>query len=458
MIDDSGRPLRIGVDGYNLALPHGTGVATYGRTLAAAIRAGGAKLDLIYGVPVSPKAPVALRETLFYGRLSEDGARGKAWPRSFRQKLQRWSVLPLAQTMLEIPVGHQVVTEEFGDRVPPFDRLFTKGFIYDIAARHFRRYGTFLTLRIPNPPDIMHWTYPVPVRMAGSRNVYTIHDLVPLRLPHTSLEDKSYYQRLIRACIEQAAHIVTVSEASRRDIVTMFDVAPDHVTNTYQPFEPSAAATMDADMATRRLKRLFDLDRDGYLLFFGAIEPKKNVGRLIEAYLSSEIDRPLVIVGGNGWKSEQELRLLNGAHGTMLPGAARIRRIDYLPRSMLMEVVRGARLVAFPSLYEGFGLPALEAMAAGVPLLTSNTSSLPEIVGTAAMTIDPYDIAALTAALRLLDGDDALRARLAHAGTEQAAKFGNIVYRPAIAGLYRHILSRTAKGSPVGRATLGFAE
>ena len=435
-------PLRIGIDGFNLALPHGTGVATYARTLAEAVTAKGWKLDLIYGVPVALDAPAELRETLFYGRLSEELPLGQRPTLTLRTKLRRLLLTPEARTMIEIPSTGRVVTAGMQSRVPAFSRLFTRGNIFDVSARYFRRYRRFMTLRVPDPPAIMHWTYPLPLRLEGAANVYTIHDLVPLRLPHTSLEDKRYYHNLIANCIKTAAHIVTVSEASRRDIIDLFDVAPERVTNTYQTFDPPDAAADPAGLG-QRLDRLFDLQRNGYMLFFGAIEPKKNVGRLIEAYLRSEITTPLVIVGSNGWKSDEELRLLRGGAGTLLSGAGSVRQISYLPRRLLLDVVQGARAVLFPSLYEGFGLPALETLSLGVPLLTSNTSSLPEVAGDAALYVDPYDIDAMVAAIRTLDRDAELRARLGAAGKRQAASFGKENYGSRLEMVYRVILGES---------------
>jgi glycosyltransferase involved in cell wall biosynthesis len=435
---ESVRPA-IGIDGYNLAMPQGTGVATYARTLAAAVRGMGWPLDLIYGIPVAADASPELRETLFYGRLSEETGRGDPLPQTVQAKIRRLLLTPEARPLVEIPSTGRVITTGLEERVPPFDRLLTRGRIFTVCARYFRRFGRFMPLRMERPPAIMHWTYPLPLRVIGSANIYTIHDLVPLRLPHTSLEDKRYYHNLIRRCIDTAEHIVTVSEASRRDILEMFNPDPARVTNTYQAFDASAEPSDPLDL-TRKLDRLFDLRADGYLLFFGAIEPKKNLGRLIEAYLRSEITTPLVIVGSSGWKSDQELRLLRGGAGTQLPGAGQIRQIDYLPRRMLLDLVQGARAVLFPSLYEGFGLPALEALALGVPLLTSNTSSLPEVSGNAAIYVDPYDVGAMVQALKRLDGDDALRKTLRAAGPLQADRFAAQAYRDKVEEMYRAIL------------------
>lgn len=433
---------RVGIDGYNMALPRGTGVATYGRTLARAVRDGGHPLDLLFGLEISPKSRPEVRESLFYARLAEGDPAGRPPPRrTLRRTVARALTLPFARDMVPVPVTGRVVADDFADRLPPFDRLFSSPSLYTISARYFRRYKRFMPVRMADPPKVMHWTYPVPVVLQGAANVYTVHDLVPLRLPHTSLEDKRYYDALIGECVARADAICTVSEASRRDILELFPTDPARVVNTYQPVETPPPAP-DADTLARRLRQLFDLPAGGYFLFFGAIEPKKNVGRLLEAYLSLATETPLVLVGAGGWGSGDALRLLGADNGKPLPSADRIRKVDYLPRTHLVELIRGARGVLFPSLYEGFGLPALEALALGAPLLTSNAASLPEVAGDAALTVDPYDVAAIAAGIARLDRDDGLRGRLAAAGPKRAGNFSGPRYATAIEHLYGLALDR----------------
>jgi len=434
MADESERP-RIGIDGYNLALPSGTGVATYGRSLAAVVRDLGHPLDLLFGLNIPRKVRSDLRETLFFGKLGDPAPQRMTWRRAVR----RATVLPFGHDMIEVPIGGRVIAREVQERLPSFDRLFNLSEIFEICARHFRRYGRFMTLRMETPPAVMHWTYPLPIRLAGARNIYTLHDLVPLRLPFASLEDKRYYDDLVRACVREAAHIVTVSDTSRNDILSLLDVDPARVTNTGQ--SSVMPGVRDPEGLPDRLERLFDLGYQRYLLFFGAIEPKKNVGRLIQAYLEADVATPLVLVGPEAWQADRELRLLNKAHGIALPAAHRIRRIEYLPRPMLADVVRGARAVLFPSLYEGFGLPVLEAMSSGVPVIASRTGSLPEVVGEAGLLVDPYDIDALVNAIRAIDRDETLRARLAVEGPRQAERFSFGRFRTAMNLVYQSVLS-----------------
>jgi len=436
MTDTSVSPIRVGLDGYNLALPQGTGVATYGRNLAAAIDELGYPIDLVFGVNIPRKADIDLRESLFFGQLGADAPKRLNW----RKKVRRWRVHPFAHDMIEIPVTGRAVLEDAGDRLPRFDRLFNLSEIYDVCARHFRRYGRFMTLRMPNPPTIMHWTYPLPLRVAGARNIYTLHDLVPLRLPRASLEDKRYYDTLTRACVTRGDHIVTVSEKSRSDIIELLGADPGHVTNCYQASD--MPVLRDPQALAGRLRRLFDLDMKGYFLFFGAIEPKKNLGRVIQAYLEADLETPLVIVGAEAWHADRELKLLGTAHGRQLPGVDRIRRIDYVPRALLTDLLHGAKASLFPALYEGFGLPALETLAAGVPLLSSTTGALPEVAGAAALAVDPYDVDAMVAALRRLDTDAALRARLSEQGPAQAALFSRAAFAERVRQLYQQVARR----------------
>ena len=424
-------------------MPRGTGVATYGLALSQALRGLGRSIDVVYGLDVSKSTPETLRETLFFSRLGEGRSGGEAPERTRAgSALRRAFLLPAARDLVEIPVTGRVLRQTLAPRLPEFDRLFTLGGLFHLAARHFRRYGRFLTVRLPDPPAIMHWTYPLPLRLKGALNLYTLHDLVPLRLPFTTLDDKDYYHRLVRRCLETADHVVTVSETSRRDILDLFPVDPDRITNTYQAIPTPRTDTLDAPALAARLRALFDLEPRGYFLFYGAIEPKKNVGRLIEAYLASGLETPLVLAGSRAWKADDELRLLEGAHGARLKGAERIRRIDHLPASHLEILVRGARAVLFPSLYEGFGLPALEAMALGAPVMAGAGGALPEIVGDGGLLVDPHDVDAMARALRRLDGDEALRARLVVAGQARAAEFSMTAYQGRLAALHERLLQR----------------
>jgi len=272
-----------------------------------------------------------------------------------------------------------------------------------------------------------------------------LHDLVPLRLPYTTLDNKHYYFRLIQRLTRSADHIVTVSEASKKDIINLFGIPETRITNTYQAVDiPVGYRDKPISDVKNDVEGTFGLNYKNYFLFIGAIEPKKNVGRMIEAYLASGVTDPLVIVGKKAWKSEEELRLISDnehvryslTNGNQNESRFRVLLVDYASFPLLVSLIRGAKAVLFPSLYEGFGLPALEAMFLGTPVLTSNTASMPEVVGNAALQVDPYDTRALVEGIRALDSDADLRGRLTEAGPIQAQQFSPERYQARLAEVY----------------------
>ncbi|WP_270938046.1 glycosyltransferase family 4 protein [Falsiroseomonas oryzae] len=438
------RPL-IAIDGYNLGLEQGTGVATYARGLSRRLQALGAEVGVLYGHRSSSGQDGLLREVTFFDPRGDM----PGWQRPIDDVL-RMVRLRAGVDAVPVPVG-SVETTALAARMPAFDRIWNVPGLYRAAVLGFGATHRFGRVRIPGGPRLMHWTYPVPLAAEGMPNIYTIHDLVPLRLPFTTLDNKKRYLGTVRGIAERAAHIVTVSEASRRDVINLLGVPEAKVTNTYQAVEMPDVATLKPEAMVRdELQGFFGLGWQSYFLFFGAIEPKKNVGRLIEAHLASGSPHPLVICGKQAWNSHKELALLyeddrrefmpkgpiEGVQGLTRRLRDRIMLIDYVPFRLLMGLVRGARALLFPSLYEGFGLPVVEAMHLGTPVLTSNTSSLPEVAGDAALLVDPYDTRALAEAIQRLDTDAALRSELAARGPRQAAKFGAEPYAKRLREMY----------------------
>jgi glycosyltransferase involved in cell wall biosynthesis len=435
--------MRIGIDGYNLALPFGTGVATYSMALADAIQSSGYQLDGLYGLRTPFKK--ALRDIKFFEALGAEFQTRAPRPLTLSW-LRELNGIAVSRKARDIGIRGKTDVRQFGHRLPEFDRLFTVSDLFDQSMRNFRRFGTFTTVKLPDPPDIMHWTYPLPIRVSGARNIYTMHDLVPLKLPFASLDNKKLYQKLMRACITRSDQICTVSEASKSDIIDFFPEAAGKVCNTYQairsPKHPASNSDIDIAALTRSLKSIFRLDYQDYFLFFGAVEPKKNVGRLIEGYLASGARSPLVVVGRRVWGAETELSLIQRDETQPMRAVFKnIRRIDYLPKRLLVQLIRGAKAVTFPSLYEGFGLPVLEAMLEGAPVITSNTSSLPEVAGNAGILVDPYDASAIARALSLLDGDPQMRQSLSIAGLAQAQNFSMENYRDRLTQMYASVLA-----------------
>ena len=185
----------------------------------------------------------------------------------------------------------------------------------------------------------------------------------------------------------------------------------------------------------------FQLDLKRYFLYYGAIEPKKNVGRIIEAYLASNLDIPLVIVGGRSWKSEHELKLLKTWASLGRSGLAsrKIVHLDYVTLPHLVNLIRGALSLVFPSLYEGFGLPILEGMICGTPVITSNIGAMREIAGDAGILVDPYNTREIKNAMIAVALEAELRESKVVRGNNVAKKFSAAAYKERVKEVYRRV-------------------
>jgi glycosyltransferase involved in cell wall biosynthesis len=303
--------------------------------------------------------------------------------------------------------------------------------------------GRFAEMEFTIAPDILHCTYQLPLRAKKACNIYTIHDLVPLRLPFATLDNKRRSYQLLRKIAAEADHIVTVSENSKRDIIELLGVPEERVTNTYEAVEfPRELTERADDIVAERLGGSYQLEFRNYLLFYGALEPKKNVARLLDAYMLSGADIPLVVTGAPGWGNDSEAKMLaelSAQAGSRPRRSRRVYRFEYVSVPMLVTLIQGARAVLFPSLYEGFGLPVLEAMQLGTPVVTSSTSSLPEIAGDAALYVNPYDTYQIAQAIRTISADEGMRAELSRRGLMQAERFSMARYRERVAALYERV-------------------
>jgi glycosyltransferase involved in cell wall biosynthesis len=431
------------IDGFNLGLEKGTGVATYARNLSFALRDLACDVGVLYGGRFTAAQDPLLQEVLFFDSESPMGR----W--SEVQRRLGKVLTPPSSTAFEVPVTGTVVADPFLSRLPHYDSIWNVPDIYQKASVQFELLRLINQVRLSRDVDIFHWTYPLPLRIKGAPNIYTIHDLVPLRLPYTTLDKKAKYLRLVKWICSKADHIVTVSESSKRDIVDLLGVAPEKITNTYEAVSiPAQFRDKPEDIVRREVEGTFGLTYKDYFLFFGSIEPKKNIGRMIQGYLTSGVTAPLVIVGAQSWKSEQELQLLDAQEmrKELRPGQRRrkggtIVKLEYAPFALLVSLIRGAKAVLFPSLYEGFGLPVLESMTLGTPVLTSRTSSIPEIAGDAALMIDPYDPRAIAEGIQALATNDALCAELSRKGLEQAERFSERAYVERLHGVYDSVLT-----------------
>jgi glycosyltransferase involved in cell wall biosynthesis len=303
--------------------------------------------------------------------------------------------------------------------------------VFRASQVHVDMYRRLLTVRSQCPPALMHWTYPLPLVFAGVPNVYTIHDLIPLLAPGLVDTNAARFGRIVRAVAQHADHVVTVSDQSRRDIIRLLGVPEDKVTNTYQPLNLTAGGQAVAPPG-----------RENYFIYCGTIEPRKNLCRLIAAYRQSGTRKALVLAGPDGWRAREELsganvnlQALDGPPWQRLKEGG-VWRVPWLPRPVLIELLRNARALLFPSLAEGFGLPIAEAMALGVPVMTSRGGATEEVAGEAALLINPLDVSEMAEAIAALDCDPFLRQRLSAAGKRRAAMFSPDACLARLAAVY----------------------
>lgn len=271
--------------------------------------------------------------------------------------------------------------------------------------------------------DLFHAPHYVLPALVPCRSIVTIHDCIHLMFPQYLPNRIAYgYARAsLWAATRRSDRILTVSEASKRDILRFFRVPPEKITVIYNGIDERFSIA-PAEDEVHRVRERYHL-RDDFILYAGNIKPHKNLERLIEAFCQlrrdTGFDNLKLLIIGDEISKYQVLRRSVHRHNLH----KHVRFVGFLPDETLAVLYRLASLFVFPSLYEGFGLPPLEAMASGTPVVTSNVSSLPEVVGDAAVLIDPYDTESIADGMRRALTDPALRADLTARGLERARAF-----------------------------------
>ena len=289
-------------------------------------------------------------------------------------------------------------------RSMPFPRLWTHGRLSWEMVRH--------------APDVLFVPAHVIPLVHPKRTVVTIHDLGHLYFPEAYPRRMWHYLNwATRRNARIATHILADSQATRQDIVRRLGVEPERVTVVY-PGVGAAYRPVAGGAGARAVQQQHRLPAR-YILYVGTVQPRKNVLRLLEAYAMAKqqgLQEQLVLVGRWGW----------------LPDAIRRRAQElgdavtltgYVADEHLPALYSGATAFVLPSLFEGFGMPALEAMACGAPVISANTSSLPEVVGDAGLLFDPLDVEGLARAMSQVCGDEELRESMRMRGLAQARKF-----------------------------------
>jgi glycosyltransferase involved in cell wall biosynthesis len=251
-----------------------------------------------------------------------------------------------------------------------------------------------------------------------TRLTTTIHDMTCWLTPELhSRANVTATQWFGENIMKRADGIIAVSENTRRDLLRILDLNAERVKVIYPGVDGRFFDVTAADVHAVREK--YKLSKP-YVLFIGTIEPRKNVPGLLAAYgqltPATRAEYEMVVAGPVGWADAETLAKVRGA-------AAGVRYLGYLPEADLPGITAGASVLAYPSFYEGFGFPVAQAMAAGVPVMTSDVSSLPEIAGDAALLVDPESTAEMRDALEKLLTSTALRERLGGAGRRRARLF-----------------------------------
>ena len=252
---------------------------------------------------------------------------------------------------------------------------------------------------------------PIPEAPLYSKSRYIVmcHDLIPLRFPRRTSPLTNYFRYVVPLVLQQAEHIICNSQATAKDLITYYDIPAAKITPILLGYD-----------ATHFYPREVNSDSQPYFLYLGRQDPYKNLKGLLNAFAAMpRQDLHLAIAGSADPRFTPQLQ----QQATELGIGDRVKWLDYLSYQELPLVISQAIALVFPTFWEGFGLPVLEAMACGTPVITSNLASLPEIVEDAAILVNPYDTREITSAMFELAQDDKMRSQLSQLGIQQARKF-----------------------------------
>jgi glycosyltransferase involved in cell wall biosynthesis len=290
--------------------------------------------------------------------------------------------------------------------------------------------------------DVLHSSYIAPPALSCPA-VVSIHDIAYEHFPSFfSLRDRLVLSTLVPRSARCASRVLTLSESSRRDLVECYGISPDKIVAIPLAPAPEFRPVLDDSQMEEIRQRYGTSTR--YILAVGNLQPRKNISRLVEAYASLRVESDslprLVIVGRAQWRASEVYRTVERS-GLQ----EQVRFTGYVPDEDLVPLYSGSEVLVYPSIYEGFGLPILEAMACGTPVITSRTSSMPEVAGDAALLVDPYSTAEIAETISLVLTNENLKQDLAKRGLKRAAQFTWEQTAQETLSVYRQVANRSGQ-------------
>ncbi len=336
----------------------------------------------------------------------------------------------LAEHLIAQDCANEYVAFAYGHRfaaddLPPALRALPRANI-TLGARPWRMsvwlayaFGIPLDRALPRL-DLFHATEHLLPPLKGARTVFTLHDLIFQFFPEYHLPlNRWFLMNAIPRFLRRADAIIVVSECTKRDAIATYQVPPEKITVIPEGVNPALRPVVDQNLIDQARARY--AQNQPFILFLGTIEPRKNIVALVDALRalrSHNLPHRLLVAGRKGWLYQATFD-----HVKQTGMESAVTFLDFVPDTDLGALFAACDAFVFPSLYEGFGLPPLEAMACGAPVVCSNTSSLPEVVGDAALLVNPRDVGEIADAVERVIGDRNLSNELRAKGTAQAAKF-----------------------------------
>lgn len=424
---------KILVDGFNLNLRKGSGIKTYGVTLLDAYETMGMDVGVLLDDHFTTGKSELLDEVNLFDQHEIRPVKkfNYQWVRNAKTltHLLRARKGHLIKPKIVNPDPQNYLSRTSGQKYQHIENIYD---VFHAANRLFLATKKATVIKPNIQPDVFHLTTPWPVVVKGAKSVITIHDLIPLKAPFTTLDMKNHFYHLFKWAAHSADMIFSVSEHTKKDIIDIYGIPEEKIQVTYQSYKQPELQSQDGDDSVYLQAK--KLEKEKYILFVGNIEPKKNVKALIQAMAYIPKGYKLAIVGRKAWMHEQQLsdlkRYLKKKDYVFL---------DYVSEEELSMLYSNALCMVFPSLYEGFGLPVLEAMAHDCPVICSNISSLPEVGGDAALYVNPYKFSDIRDKLMEVISNEELRRGMVEKGRQRVEFFSQENYVTRLGQAYEKL-------------------